>query len=84
MTALAALPLLARSGDDWGHGWWPIWPILWVALIGALVWVVMRRRDRRDDPLGAARQIVAERFARGELSPQEYRERLDELQRRSP
>ena len=49
MTAIAALPLLASNGDDWGHGWWPIWPLLWVALIGTAVWFIVRRRDRRHD-----------------------------------
>jgi putative membrane protein len=82
MTALAALPLLTASSDDWGHGWWPIWPILWVALIGTVVWLVWRRRDRRPDPLDRAREVLAERFARGELTGEEYRARLEEL--RSP
>ena len=40
-------------------------------------------RDRRG-PLDPAREILAERFARGELNAEEYRARLDELQRHSP
>ncbi len=80
MTAIAALPILASNGDDWGHGWWPIWPLLWVALIGTAVWLIVRRRDRRHDPLDSARQLLAERYARGELSGEEYRARLDDLQ----
>jgi putative membrane protein len=79
MTALAALPLFAESGDDWGHAWWPIWPILWVALIGAIVWLIARRRHRPHDPLDRAREVLAERFARGELTGEEYRARLAEL-----
>jgi putative membrane protein len=81
MSVLAALPLLTW---DSGHsGWWPIWPLFWAALIGLAVWLILRRRDRRgpDDP---ARQILAERFAKGELNAEEYRTRLDELQRHSP
>ena len=80
MTAIAALPLLASNGDDWGHPWWPIWPLLWVALIGAAVWFIVRRRDRRHDPLDSARQVLAERYARGDLTGEEYRARLDDLQ----
>jgi putative membrane protein len=81
MTAIAALPLLTHSGDEWGgHAWWPIWPLLWVALIGAAVWFIVRRRDRRHDPLDSARQVLAERYARGELTGEEYRSRLDDLQ----
>ena len=77
MTVLAALPLLTWDSDH--SGWWPIWPFFWAALIGLAVWLILRRRDRRgpDDP---ARQILAERFARGELNAEEYRTRLDELQ----
>ncbi|HET8873585.1 MAG TPA: hypothetical protein VFM83_07850 [Gaiellaceae bacterium] len=78
MTAIAALPLLADN--DWGHGWWPVWPLFWAALIGLTVWLILRRRDRRVDPLDGARAVLAERFARGELTAEEYRGRLEELQ----
>jgi putative membrane protein len=80
-TAIAALALLTHAGDDWGHPWWPILPLLWFALIGAAVWFIVRRRDRRHDPLDSAHQILAERYARGELTGEEYRSRLDDLQR---
>lgn len=81
-TAIAALPLLTHADDEWGHHWWPIWPLLWVALIGAAVWFIVRRRDRRHDPLDGARQVLAERYARGQLTGEEYRSRLDDLQGR--
>jgi putative membrane protein len=80
VNAVTALPLLTNQADAWGHHWWPLWLLFWAALIGITVWLILRRRDRRD-PLDHARQILAERFARGELSGEEYRERLDELQR---
>jgi putative membrane protein len=78
MTTIAALPLLADH--DWGHGWWPVWPLFWAALIGLTVWLIVRRRDRRADPLDGARAVLAERFARGELTAEEYRARLGDLQ----
>jgi putative membrane protein len=82
MTVLAALPLL-----NWGSGhsgWWPIWPLFWAALIGLAVWLILRRRrDDRRGPLDPAREILAERFAKGELNAEEYRARLDDLQRGS-
>ena len=79
--ALAALPLLTHEArGDWGHPWWPLWLIFWAALIGTAVWLISRR-DRRGDPLDRAREVLAERYARGELSGEEYRERLDELNR---
>ena len=82
MNALALLPLFTSDSDHWGHHWWPIWPLLWAVLIGTAVWLILRRRDRRG-PLDPARAILAERFAKGELSAEEYRTRLDELQRYS-
>jgi putative membrane protein len=81
VNAVAALPLLTRHTDDWGHPWWPLWLLFWAALIGTAVWLIVRRRDRRGDPLDRAHEVLAERYARGELTGQEYRERLDELQR---
>jgi putative membrane protein len=62
------------------HGWWVIWPILWVAIIVAAVWFLSRRWRRPESGgLDRAREILAERFARGELSSDEYRERLAQL-----
>jgi putative membrane protein len=65
------------------HGWWPIWPLLWVAVIGTVVWLLLRRRRAAEGPSGEsdrAKEILAERFARGEITSEEYRERLDQLQ----
>jgi putative membrane protein len=82
MSAFAVLPLLSNNSDGWGHPWWPLWLLFWAALIGTGVWLVLKRRDHRD-PLDPARGVLAERFARGEMSGDEYRQRLDELQRHS-
>jgi putative membrane protein len=84
VNAASALPLLTQYTDDWGHAWWPLWLLFWAALIGAAAWLILRRRDRRADPLDRAREILAERYARGELSGQEYRQRLGDLQGHSP
>jgi putative membrane protein len=73
-----ALSLLASNNGDWGHAWWPLWLLFWAALVGTTIWLVLRRRGRRG-PHDGAREILAERFARGELSGEEYRARLDEL-----
>jgi putative membrane protein len=75
--------LLARSGDDWGH-WWAVAPLmwaLWIAVIATVVWLVVRRtRGGEGSGLDRAREILAERYARGEIGGDEYRERLAELQ----
>jgi putative membrane protein len=83
LNVIAALPLLSSGSDEWGHhARWPLWPLFWAALIGTAVWLIVRRRSRRD-PFDNARGLLAERFASGELSGEEYRARLDELQRPS-
>jgi putative membrane protein len=84
VNAVAGLPLLTHQTDGWGHHpWWPLWLLFWAALIGTTVWLIVRRRNRRADPFDRARQLLAERFARGELNGEEYRARLDELERHS-
>lgn len=72
----------------WGTGMWG-WGLLWMALFWALVivgivWLVRLasdRPDRRDDA-DQARQLLDERFARGELSVAEYRQRRGVLEGR--
>jgi putative membrane protein len=79
--------MLLASGSSWGdHGWfwlWPLVPLLWLLLFFLFVrvffwrgrrgpWVSHREPD--------ARAILAERYARGEISHEEYRERLDHLE----
>ena len=91
MTASNVLPaLLGFGGDGWRHGWGPgggwgwLWgPIvllLWVALVATVVWFVARSgRPRERSGLERAREVLAERYARGELTTDEYRERLEQL-----
>ncbi len=64
------------STGMWGFGL--LWMVLfWGLLIAGIVWLVQaavdrpQRRTGTDDP----RQLLDERFARGELSTQEYEER---------
>jgi putative membrane protein len=80
--SIALTTLVASFSNDGGHGWWPVWPLLWLLVIGAVIWFVARRRgpsDRPQDGNDRAKGILAERFARGEISGEEYRERLDQL-----
>ena len=92
MTASIAAALAGADGWDghmgWGGGWLMlIWGTLMMAGLVALVVWLIRTTDaggnassRRDDPLASARRILAERYARGELSTDEYRERVDQLE----
>jgi putative membrane protein len=61
--------------------------LAFVALIGVVVWAIVRsdRRDTSDrstangDATASARAILAERLARGEISGEEYQEKLGHL-----
>jgi putative membrane protein len=72
---------MVLDSESW-HGWWlaaPLWILLWVVIVSALFrgrWA-WRRCDRRP----TAQDVLAGRFARGEIDADEYRSRratLDE------
>ena len=73
--------------DGWGGGWMWLWGVAMMVLFAVLVvWLiraVMGAPGAARDagrPGDRAREILAERYARGELTTEEYRERLDHLQ----
>ena len=79
---MTLLTLIASHAHDWEHGWWPFWPLLWLVLIVTVVWLLRRRHwsaARPQSGVDRARDILAERYARGELTSDEYRERLEQL-----
>jgi putative membrane protein len=67
----------------WGLGagmWWM--PLVWLALLAFTVWLVVtlvRPTTRRSD--SRALEILEERFARGEIDPDEFESRRSELAR---
>jgi putative membrane protein len=76
LTTILATAVLANRGD----GWWPLWLLFWLAIVMAVVWFLWRRWGRPpSDGLDRAREILAERYAKGELTGDEYRERLERL-----
>jgi putative membrane protein len=82
MQTLTTFAVLASDSNGWHHGhWWIAFPILWVILLGALIFLLWQR-GRRYPPDGgdSAKRILGERFARGEINADEYRERLTQLQ----
>jgi putative membrane protein len=69
----------------WGHmtgGGWLLMSVFWLLLVALAAFTVVRilagRPPVMDDTV-RARGILAERFARGEIGTEEYRERLEEL-----
>ena len=82
-------PVLAAwdRGDmmDNGSGHW-VWMVVIVLIVvvflATLVWLVARRPPETGGgvpPTHSARQILAERLARGEITTDEYQERLRAL-----
>jgi uncharacterized membrane protein len=51
--------------------------LAWIAAITVMVWLIVRRSD--DRPRDDAMAILRARFARGELSQQEYERARDAL-----
>jgi putative membrane protein len=68
---------------DGGGGWW-IWGTLMmvvaIAVIALVVWLIVRNPRADDGRSTSARDILSERYARGEIDSEEYEERLRKLQ----
>jgi putative membrane protein len=60
----------------WGYLFMVVGMVLpWLVIIGGGVWLARFLRDRR--PRGeSAEQVLASRYARGELDEEEYRQKL--------
>ena len=88
-------PIVGRTAallaDHWnapGHWagpgpWWPVFPILWLIVVAGIVTtiVLVGRRNRTLAGRRAGEARLAERFASGEMTEQEYRERLAVLRK---
>jgi putative membrane protein len=74
----AVTSVVASHGEHDGY-WFPF-AFFWLVLLGVGVWFLVRGgRWRHPSDLDRARGILAERFARGEITGEEYRERLEQL-----
>jgi len=78
-THITSNPLLA---DGWHHGHhWIVCLVVLVVLAAAVAAFIRRRgTTKRPDGGDLPRRILGERFARGEINADEYRERLSQLQ----
>ncbi len=89
---IAARILADADGYDhmngWGGGWMWLWGVAMMVLFVVLIAWLVRASDgavrtthpAQPEPTARAREILAERYAGGELSTEEYRERVSELQ----
>lgn len=86
--------MVFADGSDFGHmgwgsgGWWMVLSASLMLLTVIVAVAVLVRSQvatgtptlhQEYDPLAGARSILAERFARGELSSEEYRDLVDSL-----
>ena len=66
--------------DGHGMGVACVWPLILVLGLVIVVWALIRafrvNPGHASAGTGSARQILQERFARGEITEQEYRERM--------
>ena len=71
----------------WDHGWsaggWLVMALMmlifWALVVAGVIWLVRGTRPAPSSGEGDARRILDERFARGEISEDEYRQRRDLL-----
>ena len=78
--ATSALPL---ADHDWDPGPWIVFvPLLWIAVIATVVWLFCGRGRRGwGPPRGgpSATEVLDRRFAEGEISAEEYRDRRNTM-----
>jgi len=78
----------------WGYEWgWPgvlmmsLNSLLWIALIGVLIWAVMRWSSTKHanttptpPPTPSAMEILRQRYARGEIDTEKFEHMCEQLQ----
>ncbi|RKS71249.1 putative membrane protein [Actinomadura pelletieri DSM 43383] len=84
LTTLVAEATALHPGpwEDGGDApaFWPVFPItfalFWLAVLGAAFYLIRRRTNSGGaaaaDPMAKAQELLAERFARGEIDEDEY------------
>jgi putative membrane protein len=73
------LAMVLASHDH--HDWFPFFPLIPLLFFGLVVtaWVLFGRRRGRSFPGRPGEAVLAERYARGEIDEDEFRQRRDVL-----
>jgi len=61
-------------------GWMPFWALGGAVALAALIWLAVAGTQRGRAP-ESPEQILKRRYASGEVSREEYQQRLDDLRR---
>jgi putative membrane protein len=70
------------GGPGWGPGpWWPVFGLVWMLVWAAIIVTAVLLWRRRGHPTRSAQSLLAEEFARGNITEQEYEQRLAALRR---
>ena len=74
--------VLAAFGHGWGGGpWFLLFPLFWLTIVVLAIVFTRRRWGRAHD--GSAEALLGERYARGEITEEEYRQRRSVIRDRS-
>ena len=79
---------LAHWGSEHAHeGGWFLFPFLWFFLIFGAIWFFSRRARRSGGACwgpgrSSGESVLAERYARGEITETEYKDRLGVLRQK--
>ncbi len=74
------MELLAHLGPHGGgFGWFGVFRLVFWVVVIAGVFFLLRRRPEAKDSERDGESVLAERYAKGEISEEEYRQRLSVL-----
>ena len=89
MNSAHTIPIAATWGMHGSGGWWILAAAMMMLFMGGMMWMMMRgmggssqRASRPSESLGTTQSpldILERRFAEGEISTEEYRERREVL-----
>jgi uncharacterized membrane protein len=84
MTEMILFGAVQSAAHPWGHtgGWWwiPFVVVFWGAVAAIVHYLIVHvRAPRQQSGIDRARDILAERLARGEIDSEEYFERVSSL-----
>jgi len=87
LTQLASYQVVADNQwhGPWhgGPGWWLVFPILFWVLVLSVIGRIAYHRSPGRSARSSAEQILAERFARGEIDAEELQQRRNALRHKA-